>query len=150
MCIRDSHIHCLHCFSDEQSRKVERMRSLVWAFYADLKRYQAAPTTQRATTLRRRFDRIFNRRTGFHELDQVLERLLFDKDDLLRVLDRPDIPLNTNTDESQIRSFVTKRKVSGGTRSDTGRQTRDAVLGLLKTCSKLGISFWDYLSLIHI
>ena len=141
----ERHIHCLHCVSDEQSRKVERMRSLVWAFYADLKRYQVTPTAQRATTLRRRFDRIFNRRTGFVELDQVLERLLFDKDDLLRVLDRPDIPLNTNTDESQIRSFVTKRKVSGGTRSDKGRQTRDAVLGLLKTCSKLGISFWDYL-----
>lgn len=141
----ERHVHCLHCVTDEQSRKVERIRSLIWAFYADLKRFQAAPTAQRATTLRRRFDRIFNRRTGFAELDHVLEQLFFDKEDLLRVLDRPDIPLNTNTDESQIRSVVTKRKVSGGTRSDLGRQTRDAALGLLKTCTKLGISFWDYL-----
>jgi len=40
---------------------------------------------------------------------------------------------------------VTKRKISGGTRSDAGRDCRDAFLGLAKTCTKLGISFWDYL-----
>jgi hypothetical protein len=32
-----------------------------------------------------------------------------------------------------------------GTRSDAGRDCRDAFLGLAKTCAKLGISFWDYL-----
>jgi hypothetical protein len=42
-------------------------------------------------------------------------------------------------------SPTTQRKVSGGTRSDTGRDCRDAFLGLSKTCAKLGISFWDYL-----
>lgn len=31
------------------------------------------------------------------------------------------------------------------TRSDAGRDCRDAFLGLAKTCAKLGISFWDYL-----
>ena len=40
---------------------------------------------------------------------------------------------------------MTKRKVSGGTRSDVGRDCRDAFLGLTKTCAKLGITFWDYL-----
>ena len=141
----ERHIFRLHCVTDEQSRKVERIRALVWAFYSDLKRYRQAPSAQRATTLRRRFDRIFNRTTGFAELDRVLERLFFDKDDLLRVLERPEVPLNTNTDEGQLRAFVTKRKVSGGTRSDVGRQTRDTFLGLIKTCAKLGLSFWDYL-----
>jgi hypothetical protein len=37
------------------------------------------------------------------------------------------------------------RKISGGTRSDLGRACRDASLGLLLTCAKLGVSFWDYL-----
>ena len=32
-----------------------------------------------------------------------------------------------------------------GTRSDIGRDCRDAFLGLAKTCAKLGIAFWDYL-----
>jgi hypothetical protein len=40
---------------------------------------------------------------------------------------------------------VTRRKISAGTRSDTGRDCRDAFLGLMKTCRKLGISFWNYL-----
>jgi hypothetical protein len=35
--------------------------------------------------------------------------------------------------------------VSGGTRSDTGRDCSDAFLSLNKTCAKLGIAFWDYL-----
>jgi hypothetical protein len=37
------------------------------------------------------------------------------------------------------------RKVSGGTRSDLGKQCRDTFASLKKTCRKLGISFWGYL-----
>ena len=61
------------------------------------------------------------------------------------VLERPEIPLHTNGSENDIRCQVTRRKISGGTRSDPGRDCRDAFLGLAKTCAKLGISFWDYL-----
>ena len=64
---------------------------------------------------------------------------------MLIVLDRPESPLHTNGSENDIRCHVTKRKISGGTRSDAGRACRDAFLGLAKTCFKLGISFWDYL-----
>jgi hypothetical protein len=61
------------------------------------------------------------------------------------VLDRPEIPLHTNGSENDVRCQVTKRKVSGGTRSDVGRDCRDAFLSLAKTCAKLKIAFWDYL-----
>jgi hypothetical protein len=47
--------------------------------------------------------------------------------------------------ENDLRAVVTRRKLSGGTRSEAGRACRDAFLGLMKTCAKLGISFWDYL-----
>ena len=40
---------------------------------------------------------------------------------------------------------LSKRQVSGGTKTDTGRDCRDAFLGLGKTCKKLCVSFWDYL-----
>jgi len=53
--------------------------------------------------------------------------------------------LHTNGSENDIRAQVTRRKLSGGTRSDIGRDCRDAFLGLAKTCAKLGLSFWDYL-----
>ena len=95
--------------------------------------------------LRARFDRIFKRRTGFATLDRLLARLHANKAELLMALDRPDIPLHTNSAENAIRCQVTKRKISGGTRSDLGRDCRDAFLGLAKTCAKHGVQFWNYL-----
>ena len=61
------------------------------------------------------------------------------------MLDRPEIPLNTNGSENDIRAVVTKRKVSGGTVSQKGRTARDVMIGLAKTCAKLKISFFHYL-----
>ena len=80
--------------------------------------------------LEARFDAIFASTTGFVMLDRQLKRHQANKADLLTVLDRPDVPLHTNGSENDIRSHVTRRKVSGGTRSDAGRDCRDAFLGL--------------------
>ena len=121
------------------------MRKLIWNFYADLKIYRANPGKSRRVRLRARFDRIFRRRTGFVTLDRLLARLHANKAELLMVLDRPETPLHTNGSENDIRCYVTRRKVSAGTRSDVGRDCRDAFLGLVKTCDKLGIAVWDYL-----
>ena len=74
-----------------------------------------------------------------------LARLHRQKADLLCVLDRPEIPLHTNGSENDIRTVVTKRKISGGTVSEAGKNARDTMLGLLKTCSKLGVSYYRFL-----
>ena len=141
----ERHLRRIVCVTDEQHRLVELQRQLVWWFYADRKLYKDTPTSTRRTALRARFDRIFGRITSFTDLDDVVARLHANKDELLRVLDRPEIPLHTNGSENAVRSFVTKRKISGETRSAAGKQARDTFLSLLKTCSKLAISFWDYL-----
>jgi hypothetical protein len=138
-------IHKLDTFSDRQRRAKERIRARVWRLYADLKAYQKRPSARRKTNLARRFDALFTTRTGFATLDRLLRRLQANKGELLAVLDRPDIPLHTNGSENDIRCQVTRRKISAGTRSDAGRDCRDAFLGLMKTCRKLGISFWSYL-----
>ena len=138
-------VHKLDTFTDEQREAQRRMRALIWRFYRDLKTYRQHPTRQRKAALRARFDRIFTRKTGFVTLDRLLARLHANKHELLMVLDRPEIPLHTNGSENDVRCQVTKRKISGGTRSDTGRDCRDAFLGLSKTCAKLGITFWEYL-----
>jgi hypothetical protein len=138
-------VHKLDTFTDQQRWAQQSQRALIWWFYRDLKAYQREPTPRRRSELRARFDRLFQRRTGFVVLDRLLARLQANKSELLRVLDRPEIPLHTNGSENDIRAQVTRRKISGGTRSDTGRDCRDAFLGLAKTCAKLGLSFWDYL-----
>jgi hypothetical protein len=137
-------IHKLDGFTAWQRQALERIRARLWWFYADLKAYCRDPTAQQKTALARRFDRLFTTRTGFATLDRLLERLHANKAELLVALERPDIPLHTNGSENDIRCQVIRRKVSGGTRSDAGRDSRDAFLSLTKTCGKLGLSIWDY------
>lgn len=138
-------VHKLEAFTETGRKAKETVRCLIWWLYHDLIAYQKDPTSRRKAELKARFDRIFKRRTGFVTLDRLLKRLLANKPELLVALDRPEIPLHTNGSENDIRCYVTKRKISGGTRSDTGRDCRDAFLSLVKTCKKLGITFWDYL-----
>ena len=119
---------------------------MIWWFYGKLKEYKLAPSPERAEILRAQFKRIFDRaKTGYAALDSLLRRLLRLEDRLMRVLERPEIPLHTNASENAIRGFVIIRKISGGTVSEKGRQARDAMLGLDKTCKKLKIRFFDYL-----
>jgi hypothetical protein len=138
-------VHKLDTFTEEHRAAQAAVRNQIWDFYADLKAYRCAPAPRRKAVLRKRFDRIFTQKTGFVTLDRLLARLHANKPELLMVLERPEIPLHTNGSENDIRCHVTRRKLSGGTRSDRGRDCRDAFLGLAKTCAKLAISFWDYL-----
>jgi hypothetical protein len=138
-------VHKLDAFTDLNRAAQQRIRALIWRFYADLKTYRADPTAGRRRELRARFDRIFRRRTGFVTLDRLLGRLHANKPELLMALDRPEIPLHTNGSERDVRLQVTKRKISGGTQSDLGRDCRDAFLGLMRTTMKLDVPFWDYL-----
>jgi hypothetical protein len=138
-------IHKLDTFCAAHVQAKARIRTRIWRLYADLKAYRKAPAARRAGELKRRFDSIFSSETGFATLDRLLARLRAQKEELLMVLKRPEIPLHTNGSENDIRCQVTRRKISAGTRSDAGRDCRDAFLGLMKTCAKQGISFWDYL-----
>lgn len=138
-------IHKLIPINDLQRQAVVRVRDQLWRLYADLKAFKLLPSPHEVASLQARFDVLFKQSTGYYTLDDLLLRLHRHKSELLLVLRRPDIPLHTNGSETDIRDFVKKRKVSGGTRSELGRQCRDTFASLKKTCRKLGISFWLYL-----
>ena len=125
--------------------RVDAALENVWCYYRDLSAYRQAPCSARREELSARFDEIFGQRTGYASLDNQLRRLAANKEELLRVLEYPATPLHSNGAERDIRAHVTRRKISFGTRSESGRAARDACLGALKTCSKLGVSFRDYL-----
>ena len=131
-----------------RSRWIAMARDLVWCFYKALKACKleafhagmanGIPSTGSTVSSQSAPD--------MRHLDKLLERLLpHGRTELLKVLDHPEIPLHTNASENDLRSFVTKRKISGGTMSRDGRVARDAMLGLMKTCRKLGLSFYHYL-----
>lgn len=138
-------VHKLQPSTPAERSAVDIQRSLIWWFYADLKAYKRQPDPKRASMMRARFSRIFTRKTGYIMLDRLLARLHRHKHELLRVLERPDIPLHTNASENDIRAVVTKRKISGGTVSEPGKIARDTMLGLMKTCAKLGVSYYRFL-----
>jgi Transposase IS66 family len=132
-------------YNDQRRAAIEKVRSQIWELYQDLKAYRAKPDETQRPVLEARFDVLVEPRTGYPSIDGVLKEMRDHKADLLRVLERPEVPLHNNAMESDIREFVKRRKISGGTRNDAGRRCRDTFASLKKTCRKLGVRFWDYL-----
>lgn len=132
-------------FNKKQRKALEKTRGKIWNLYRDLKDYKISPTKRKKSRILKQFDKIFLGKTCFATLNNVLGRIYNNKDELLLVLDRPEIPLHNNLSESDIREYVKKRKISGSTRSSPGRRCRDTFTSLKKTCRKHGISFWEYL-----
>ena len=132
--------------NDAHREALEGARSRLWDFYRCLKTYKRSPGKKMKVELEQRFDTIFTMKTCYSALNDALKRILRNKTELLMVLDRPEIPLHNNTSERDIRDIVKKRNISGSTRSDLGRLCRDTFASLKKTCRKLGVGFWGYLS----
>src|SRR3982751_3271540 len=107
-------IHRLVTVTEERRAAVALVRHLIWWFYRDLKLYRANLSAQAKAGLKARFDRLFGRTTGFADLDAALVRLKRRKPELLVALERPEVPLNTNSSEQDIRDPVTVREISGG------------------------------------
>ncbi|WP_442949269.1 IS66 family transposase, partial [Nostoc sp.] len=66
-------------------------------------------------------------------LNLAMQQFCAHKQELLRVLDAPQLPLHTNAAEADIREYVTRHKISGGTRHDDGR---------LMSLVSLGVENW--------
>jgi len=89
--------------SPREQEAIDGVRDAVWKYYQRLRTYRQSPTPQRQAALERDFDRLFRRRTGFADLNEALRRIHEKRDDLLLVLERPEIPLHNNLSESDIR-----------------------------------------------
>ena len=138
-------IHRLIPLNDDHKKSVSWVRSQVWAIYKDLKAYKQSPDEKTRQRIRGDFDHLFQTETAYATLNRLLRRIHNNKHELLRVLDRPELPLHNNLSERDIRDYVKKRKISGSTRSEAGRQCRDTFASLKKTCRKQGVSFWEFL-----
>jgi hypothetical protein len=132
-------------YSDEHGAAIAQVRGQIWELYQDLKGYRQRPEPALRLNLEARFDTLCKQQTGFPSIDSVLKTMRMHRASLLRVLDRPEVPLHNNLSEGHLRDYVKKRKISGSTRSDLGRAARDTFASLKKTCRRLGVNFWAYL-----
>ncbi len=131
--------------SEKGKEDLEKVRGKLRTLYADLKAYKVTPHTPEAERIEQLFDEIFTTQTHSASLNKALKRIHDNKTELLLVLRYPQIPLHNNLSENAIREYVKRRKISGGTRSEAGRRSRDTFTSLKKTCRKLGISFWEFI-----
>jgi hypothetical protein len=94
---------------DEHRAAIEKVRTQIWELYQDLKAYQRQPDAAHKPTLESRFDVLCGQKTGYPSIDGVLKEMREHKADLLCVLERPEVPLHNNGEESDIRDYVKKR-----------------------------------------
>lgn len=126
-------------------RAIEWTQHQVWTLYRELKAYCQQPDPTVKDQLTAAFEALCATETTCEPLNQVLQHFQAKQSELLRVLERPELPLHNNRSENDLRDMVKKRKISAGTRSEAGRRCRDTFASLKKTCRKHGLSFWEYL-----
>jgi len=132
-------------YNETHRAVIAGVRQQIWELYQDLQAYREKPDPAAKAVLESRFEALCAQRTVYPSINNVLKEMRQHKADLLRVFECPAVPLHNNGTESIIRVYVQKRKISGSTRSPAGRRCRDTFVSLMKTCRKLGISFWAYL-----
>jgi hypothetical protein len=143
----ERHYRKLIPLNDEVREAIDEVRGELWTLYKGLKEYKLAPSEALRALLERKFEDLFlKKRTISRSLNEQLAKTYAKKEELLRVLERPETPLHNNPTETDAREMVVKKKVSGGTRSDEGRKCRDTFVSLKRTCIKLGINFLSYLN----
>ena len=143
-------LYKVHPVNDQQARAQEWCQTWLWAIYDDLKAFKAEPSEENAMKVRLGFFALIQTRTGCSALQDALSSIAVIEEELLLVLEDPSLPLHNNLSESLIREYVKRRKISGGTRSEAGRQSRDTRFiqkaSLKKTRRLYGLSFRDYLT----
>jgi transposase len=81
----------------------------------------------------------WKRRTGHN----LLLRLKYYKEDVLRFLVDPEVPFTNNQAEQDIRMMKCKQKISGGFRSDEGARIFARLRGFISTSRKQGWNVFD-------
>lgn len=139
------HYKKLSAYVAHHQELLKTFRSHYWAFYDKILNYQKNPTVEEKEKLSKEFDELFKTVTGYHALDERIEKSKAKKESLLMVLEHPEIPLHNNAAELAARVRVRKRDVSFGPRTEGGKKGWDTFHTLMSTAKKLGVSFFQYI-----
>lgn len=120
--------------------------SAYWAFYTELLAYRAQPSPAEAARLRTAFTTLFSTTTGYAALDARIAKTLAHQQELLVVLDHPELPLHNNRSELGARRRVRKRDVSFGPRTPAGAKAWDTLQTLAATAQQQGVNILHYLA----
>ena len=116
-----------------------------WSYYRELLIYRQHPDLLEKERLSQEFDLLFTSQTGYHDLDERIAKSKAKKNNLLQVLEHPELPLHNNEAELGARKRKPKENISYGPRSDEGAKGWDIGLTLVATAKKLGVNIFAYL-----
>jgi hypothetical protein len=118
----------------------------LWDFYGDLLKYKNDPNPETSAKLSIEFDELFSTRTIYDALNDRIEKTRNKKEELLKVLEYPWLPLHNNDSELGARVEKRRQDVSLHTISDAGTTAKDAFLTVTQTAKKLGVNAFNYIS----
>ncbi len=122
----------------QHRQDIAEVTSDLWDYYQELKAYQQQPTPGERERLDRRFDEIFGRRYPEHYGLNLAPTVLYLQTGVTASARRAASAATYQCAESDIREYVTRRKISGGTRDDDGRRARDTFTGLKRLAASWG------------
>jgi len=134
----------LECATPEAEEELEQVRGAIWGLYDKAK--EAALTQSGKAEVHVLYDRLIAMKSTSPGINEVISTFARYREEMLKALDHPGLPLHNNDSERDIRGVAKRRNISGTTKSTAGREFRDGLLTLKQTCARLGVSFFGYLT----
>jgi len=116
-----------------------------WDYYGKLLEYKEQPTSEQEVKLSSEFDGLFSTKTNYHALGDRIEKTKAKKEELLKVLKYPELPLHNNDSELGARVEKRRQDVSLQTKTEEGTKAKDTFLTITQTAKKLGVSAYEYI-----
>ena len=127
----------------EIETEIQQVREAIWLLYEQVK--EASLSQQGKESVSKAYDALIGREAVSPGVREVLNNFKNYREEMLKALDNPGLPLHNNDSERDIRRVVKFRDISGGTKSEEGKQFRDGLMTLKQTCYRIGQNFWEYL-----
>lgn len=121
---------------------LEGLRGVIWETYRKLK--EAVVNGTGREEVESLYDKIVSTTSSSPQIAEVVRNFRDYRDELLKALDYPTVPLHNNGSEQSVREMVKRRDVSGSTQSEEGQKFRDGLATIKQTCRKLGISLYTF------
>ncbi len=134
----------LECATSKAEKEVAQVREMIWILYKKVA--EAAQTQTGKAEVHKLYDQLSAFKSISPGINEVIASFTKYREEMLKALDLPSLPLHNNDSERDIRGVAKRRNISGSTKSQEGREFRDGLLTIKQTCARLGISFWEYLN----
>ena len=117
----------------------------LWEYYHKLLDYKNAPQPMSQLVLWLEFDELFGTITGYNDLDERIAKTRSQKENLLVVLEHPEIPLHNNPAELGARAQARRRDISLQTINEKGTTAKDAWMTVVHTAMQLKVNVFKYI-----